>query len=90
MKPMLVGKKPGKLGRGAAGKALVGIAVEDKGDEEIGRIRLRHLEDTSIASLGSFVQAIAEPDSVIRTDDWSGYSDLTGNGFQNLIAPRTT
>ena len=35
------GKKSGKRGRGAAGKALVGIAVEDKGDEGIGRIRLR-------------------------------------------------
>jgi len=34
------GKKPGKRGRGAAGKALVGIAVEDKGKEGIGRIRL--------------------------------------------------
>jgi transposase-like protein len=81
------GKKPGKRGRGAAGKALVGIAVEDKGDEGIGRIRLRHLQDASIASLGSFVQAIAEPDSVIRTDDWSGYNDLTSNGFQHLVVP---
>lgn len=79
------GKKPGKRGRGAADKALVGIAVEDKGDEGIGRIRLRHLQDASTASLGSFVQAIAEPDSVIRTDDWSGYNDLTSNGFHHLV-----
>lgn len=27
------GKKPGKRGRGAAGKVLVGIAAEDKGEE---------------------------------------------------------
>lgn len=59
------GKKPGKRGRGAAGKALVGIAVEDKGDEGIGRIRLQQLQDASAASLGPFVQAIAEPGSVI-------------------------
>ena len=66
------GKKPGKRGRGAEGKALVGIAVEDKGDEGIGRIRLWHLEDASTASLSLFVQGIAQPGSTIRTDDWLG------------------
>jgi hypothetical protein len=40
------GKKPGKRGRGAAGKALVGIAVEDKGEQGIGRIHLWHSENT--------------------------------------------
>ena len=79
------GKKSGKRGRGAAGKALVGIAVEDKGDEGIGRIRLRHLQDASAASLGPFVQGIAEPNSAIRTDDWSGYNGLTGNGFHHIV-----
>jgi len=39
------GEKPGKRGRGASGKTLVGIAVEDKGDEGIGRIRLGILSD---------------------------------------------
>ncbi len=75
------GKKPGKRGRGAAGKALVGIAVEDKGDEGIGRIRLRHLQDASATSLGPFVQAVAEPGSVI----WTGYNGLTGNGFHHVV-----
>jgi transposase-like protein len=81
------GKKPGKRGRGAAGKALVGIAVEDKGDEGIGRIRLQHLQDASAASLGSFVHTIAEPDSVIRTDDWAGYNGLTASGFKHVVMP---
>jgi transposase-like protein len=79
------GKKPGKRGRGASGKAIVGIAVEDKGPEGLGRIRLWHLEDVAGASLVPFVQAIAEPGSVIRTDDWSGYNDLTGNGFHHEV-----
>ena len=79
------GKKPGKRGRGAAGKALVGIAVEDKGDEGIGRVRLQHLQDASAASLGSFVQAVAEPGSVIRTDDWAGYNGLTRSGFHHDV-----
>jgi transposase-like protein len=79
------GQKPGKRGRGAAGKSLVGIAVEDKGEEGIGRIRLQHLQDASANSLGSFVQAIAEPGSGIRTDDWSGYNGLAGNGFNHVV-----
>jgi len=81
------GKKPGKRGRGAAGKALVGIAVEDKGKEGIGRIRLWHLEDASIASLTPFVQGIAQPGSTIRTDDWAGYSALTESGFGHVVIP---
>jgi transposase-like protein len=79
------GKKPGKRGRGAAGKALVGIAVEDRGDEGIGRIRLRHLQNASASSLGPFVQAVAEPGSVIRTDDWTGYNGLPRNGFHRVV-----
>lgn len=79
------GKKPGKRGRGASGKALVGIAVEDKGDRGIGRIRLQHLQDASGESLEPFVQAIAEHGSIIRTDDWVGYNGLMDKGFQHVV-----
>jgi transposase-like protein len=41
------GEKPGKRGRGAAGKVLVGIAAEDRGKNGFGRIRLGILPDTS-------------------------------------------
>ncbi len=81
------GKKTGKPGRGAAGKALVGIAVEDKGEEGIGRIRLGHLEDASGSSLTPFVQGIAQSDSTIRTDDWAGYSALADSGFGHVVIP---
>lgn len=81
------GKKPGKRGRGAAGKALVGIAVEDKGVKGIGRIRLWHLEDASADSLIPFVQGIAQTGSAIRTDDWLGYSTLTDSGFEHVVIP---
>lgn len=80
------GQKPGKRGRGASGKALVGIAVEDKATDGLGRIRLQHLQDASGSSLVPFVQAIAEPGSVIRTDDWSGYNGLSDNSFQHVVA----
>ncbi|HIP38257.1 MAG TPA: IS1595 family transposase [Desulfocapsa sulfexigens] len=75
------GKKPGKRGRGAEGKELVGIAVEDKGSRGIGRIRLWHLEDASSASLLPFVQGVVEPGSAIHTDNWSGYTDLSDNNY---------
>jgi transposase-like protein len=81
------GKKTGKRGRGAAGKALVGIAVEDKGQEGIGRIRLWHLEDASGDNLTQFVQGIAQPGSTIRTDDCSGYNRLADKGFNHIVFP---
>jgi transposase-like protein len=79
------GKKPGKRGRGAEGKALVGIAVEDKEEEGIGRIRLWHLENASGASLMPFIKAVVQRGSTIRTDDWSGYGGLTENGFGHIV-----
>lgn len=79
------GKKPGKRGRGAEGKALVGIAVEDKGEEGIGRIRLQHLEDASSASLTPFVKEVVQRGSTIRTDDWLGYNTLTENDFRHIV-----
>jgi len=78
------GEKPGKRGRGAAGKALVVIAAEVKGPR-IGRIRLRHVPDASAASLEGAVQEAAEQGSVIRTDGWSGYSQLNCLGYVHEI-----
>ncbi|MCL0064540.1 IS1595 family transposase, partial [Dehalococcoidia bacterium] len=78
------GKKPGKRGRGAAGKALVVIAAEVKGPR-IGRIRLRHVPDAAAASLEEAVQEAAEQGSVIRTDGWSGYSQLNCLGYAHEI-----
>lgn len=81
------GKKPGKRGRGAAGKVLVGIAVEDKGDEGIGRIRLGIISDASGDSLTSFVQDRVMTGSIIRTDDWGGYNRLMTAGYNHMPAP---
>jgi transposase-like protein len=81
------GKKTGKRGRAAAGKALVGVAVEDKGEEGIGRIRLWHLENASADKLTQFVQGIAHKGSIIRADDWSGYISLSHVGFKHIVLP---
>src|SRR4030042_1824495 len=78
------GEKPGKRGRGAAEKSLVGIAVEDKGDEGIGRIRLGVLTDASRDSLTTFVKDRIVDGSTIRTDDWVGYNSLEAAGYRHF------
>jgi transposase-like protein len=79
------GKKPDKRGRGAEGKALVAIAVEDKGPGGIGRIRLQHIRDASAESLGNFVKVMILPGSTLNTDDWSGYVTLPTLGYKRQI-----
>jgi transposase-like protein len=70
------GEKPGKRGRGAAGKALVVVMVEVK-EGKIGRIRLRRVPDASGPSLEGAVREGVEPGSTVYTDGWGGYSGLS-------------
>ena len=81
------GSKSGKRGRGALGKAIVAVAVEDLGEDGIGRIRLAVVPDASQDSLSSFAAQAVEPGSAIRTDDWSGYEALPRTGFRRTVAP---
>jgi len=78
------GEKPGKRGRGAAGKSLVVIAAEIDG-KRIGRIRLRRVPDASGTSLSGVVQEVAAKESVIRTDGWKGYNKLKRLGYVHEI-----
>ena len=70
------GEKSGKRGRGAEGKTLVAIAVEDKGNMGIGRIRLGIIPDASSSSLIGFLKQCIEPDAIIHTDDWPAYKNM--------------
>jgi transposase-like protein len=79
------GEKPGKRGRGAAGKTLVLVAVEDKGEEGIGRIRLHRVADASAHSLTPAVQAMVTPASTVRTDGWSGYTAIHSVGYTHTV-----
>jgi transposase-like protein len=79
------GPKPGKAGRGAAGKTVVAGAVESGRGEtrgrRLGRLRLAVVEDTSARSLEAFVgHNVAKPATVI-TDGWSGYLGLDAAGY---------
>ena len=81
------GEKPGKRGRGALGKALVAVAVEDKGNDGIGRIRLAVIPNASQESLSTFTKQAVEPGGTIRTDDWSGYGKISDEGYSHAVVP---
>ena len=78
------GVKSGKRGRGAEGKTLVVVAVQQDG-KGIGRIRLQPVADASVKSLGDAVQKSIEPHSTVRTDGWSGYNALKNFGYNHKI-----
>jgi len=78
------GPKPGKHGRGAAGKTLIVVAAQADG-RRIGRIRLRRVPDTSAQSLARAVQAAVEPGSVVRTDGLPSYRQLSKRGYVHEV-----
>ena len=85
----LGGPRSGKQGRGATGKVLVAIAVEDRPPNGVGRIRLEVVCDASGASLIPFVQAAVEPGSVVLTDGWDGYSPLAISSYsRHIVQPK--
>jgi transposase-like protein len=79
------GPKPGKAGRGAAGKIKVVGAVESgrgraKG-RRLGRLRLAVVPDVSAKSLQGFLgRNVARP-ATVATDGWSGYAGLGAAGY---------
>lgn len=78
------GQRPGKRGRGAAGKALVLIAAQVDGSK-IGRIRLARVADASAPALSQATAAAVTPGSQVLTDDWNGYAMLKSKGFQHRV-----
>jgi len=78
-------KKPGKRGRGAAGKVMVVGAIEvlgrKEGKERVGRLRLQVVADGSAASLVGFVVNNVEAGSVVRSDGLISYNRLAQKGY---------
>jgi transposase-like protein len=83
------GSQSGKRGRGAEGKELVLVAVEDQGEDGIGRIRLKHISDASSKTLNTAIKEMIAPGSTIRTDGWKGYGGLTKKGFTHIVVKHT-
>ena len=81
------GERPGKRGRGAAGKALVIIAAQEDG-KRIGRVRLCRVADAAGESLEPAVWEMVEPGSTVRTDGWGGYNGLTELGYQHRVVQK--
>lgn len=79
------GVHKGKRGRGAAGKALVLIAVEDKGKPSIGRIRMQIIEDATSKNLLKAIEDMVEKNSVIQTDELKSYEMLEKHGYKHVI-----
>lgn len=77
-------KHGGKRGRGASGKALVLIAGQKDG-KRLGRIRLRRIPNASTESLELAVKEAIEPGSIVRTDGWGGYNDLSKVGYEHQV-----
>lgn len=80
----LGGPKPGKRGRGAAGKTLIVVAAQVDG-RRIGRIRLRRVPDASAKHLERAVQEAVAPGSVVRTDGLQSYRRLSERGYVHEI-----
>lgn len=85
---LIGGPRPGKHGRGASGKALVLVAVEDRENTKqkgIGRIRLKVISNASSKTLESAIEEMVEPGSTIRTDGWRGYNGLQEKGYHHIV-----
>src|SRR5437763_9442455 len=83
------GPRPGKRGRGAAGKTLVGGAVEAGRGEargrRLGRLRLAILADASAESLDAFLAAHVAKPVTVATDGWRGYLGLPAEGYAHEL-----
>ena len=79
------GPKPGKAGRGAAGKVKVAGAVESgRGagrGRRLGRLRLAVVDDASASSLEGFLDHNVVRPTTVATDGWSGYRGLDAAGY---------
>lgn len=78
------GPRSGKRGRGAEGKALVVIAVQES-EQKIGRIRILRVADASGPSLKAAVAQMVAPGARVCTDNWSGYKGLESLGYEHAV-----
>ena len=81
------GEEQDVRGRETYEKALIVIASEADG-EGIGRIRLRHIPDTSRATLHSFIADSIEPGSTVQTDGLNAYRELAGYVHDRRVQKR--
>jgi transposase-like protein len=76
-------RRAGVGGRGAAGKAIVAIAVE--GDQAPERVRMRRIPNVKADTLTDFVFDHVARGSEVRTDAWQGYADIGRYRFRHVV-----
>ncbi len=64
------------------------VAIELKG-KKLGRVRLRRIADASANELNSFVEDFVQSGSVVLTDGWPSYAQLTKKGYAHKIISST-
>lgn len=79
------GRRSGKRGRGAEGKTLVLVAVEERAQGGMGRIRMCIVTDASGDSLIDAIKAMVAPGSTVRTDGWKGYNRLKQAQYNHIV-----
>jgi len=84
---MIGGVKPGKRGRGAEGKVLVAVAVEQIQPKGFGRCRLKVIPDAQSTTLRSFLLDYVEPGSILITDGLSSYPGAAGSDYAHNPTP---
>ena len=80
------GPEPGRRGRGALGKTLVEIAVEQDG-RRLGRCRMQVIEDARTPTLRQFLLAHVEPGAVVISDGLSSYVRACGDEYEHRPEP---
>lgn len=76
------GARPGKRGRGAAGKILVALAVEVR-TGHLGRVRARCISSPDADCLTEFINDFVEAGTHIVTDGLPAYQGLAKEGFEH-------
>lgn len=84
---MIGGVRPGKRGRGAAGKALVAVAVEQAHPKGFGRCRIQVILSAESDTLRSFLLRHIEPGSTILTDGLASYPGAAASDYIHHSTP---
>ena len=80
------GPQPGRAGRGALGKTMVAIAVEQDG-KGLGRCRMQVIDDASTASLRPFLLDHVTPGTIVITDGWRSYPPACDGEYTHQPEP---
>jgi transposase-like protein len=77
------GQKEGKRGRGAEGKTLVLVAVEENAKKNLGRVRFRCINTIDQLTVDAFVSDYIELGATVVTDGFGAYNNLVKLGYKH-------